>query len=142
LWFFNRHILPTLCGNASAAVLDEAGGPRQPWHDWHCKIEGPAAYDILTNFEQRWRKLLSNIQQQWRKATHRHSADDLIQIERISWILGPNSSSPPEGDPKLYVTKDDDPESWHVQVSDLRRGCSFLQQWTQSSKIEFKIEPC
>nr|CAB3456248.1 unnamed protein product [Digitaria exilis] len=31
-------------------------GPRQPWHDLHCKIEGPAAYDILTNFEQRWRK--------------------------------------------------------------------------------------
>ncbi|KAG0453232.1 hypothetical protein HPP92_025639 [Vanilla planifolia] len=31
-------------------------GPRQPWHDLHCKVEGPAAYDILTNFEQRWRK--------------------------------------------------------------------------------------
>ncbi|XP_058097277.1 phospholipase D delta-like isoform X2 [Magnolia sinica] len=30
--------------------------PRQPWHDLHCKIEGPAAYDVMTNFEQRWRK--------------------------------------------------------------------------------------
>lgn len=30
--------------------------PRQPWHDLHCKIEGPAAYDVLKNFEQRWKK--------------------------------------------------------------------------------------
>ncbi|KAI5445379.1 hypothetical protein KIW84_013568 [Lathyrus oleraceus] len=27
------------------------GCPREPWHDLHCKIDGPAAYDILTNFE-------------------------------------------------------------------------------------------
>ncbi|KAM7276661.1 hypothetical protein ACFE04_018527 [Oxalis oulophora] len=33
------------------------GGPRAPWHDIHCKIEGPAAWDVLYNFEQRWTKL-------------------------------------------------------------------------------------
>ena len=103
-------------------VLDEAGGPRQPWHDWHCKIEGPAAYDILTNFEQRWRKLMSKINQRWRKATHRHSNDDLIQIERISWILGPKPASPSEGDPKLYVIQDDDPDAWHAQVIECSWG--------------------
>ncbi|XP_072977809.1 phospholipase D alpha 1-like [Typha angustifolia] len=32
------------------------GGPREPWHDVHSKLEGPAAWDVLTNFEQRWRK--------------------------------------------------------------------------------------
>ncbi|KAL6655573.1 hypothetical protein ACP70R_006399 [Stipagrostis hirtigluma subsp. patula] len=32
------------------------GGPREPWHDVHCRLEGPAAWDVLTNFEQRWRK--------------------------------------------------------------------------------------
>ncbi|KAK3133350.1 hypothetical protein QOZ80_6AG0535410 [Eleusine coracana subsp. coracana] len=32
------------------------GGPREPWHDAHCRIEGPAAWDVLANFEQRWRK--------------------------------------------------------------------------------------
>ncbi|KAL0315605.1 UNVERIFIED_CONTAM: Phospholipase D alpha 1 [Sesamum radiatum] len=32
------------------------GGPREPWHDIHCKLEGPAAWDVLYNFEQRWRK--------------------------------------------------------------------------------------
>ncbi|EEE68649.1 hypothetical protein OsJ_27225 [Oryza sativa Japonica Group] len=31
------------------------GGPREPWHDVHCRIEGPAAWDVLDNFEQRWR---------------------------------------------------------------------------------------
>uniref|UniRef100_A0A452ZS82 phospholipase D n=1 Tax=Aegilops tauschii subsp. strangulata TaxID=200361 RepID=A0A452ZS82_AEGTS len=32
------------------------GGPREPWHDIHCRVEGPAAWDVLDNFEQRWRK--------------------------------------------------------------------------------------
>ncbi|CAN6681205.1 unnamed protein product [Malus baccata var. baccata] len=32
------------------------GGPREPWHDIHCQLEGPIAWDVLFNFEQRWRK--------------------------------------------------------------------------------------
>lgn len=32
------------------------GGPREPWHDAHACIKGEAAWDILTNFEQRWTK--------------------------------------------------------------------------------------
>lgn len=32
------------------------GGPREPWHDVHCKLEGPIAWDVLFNFEQRWLK--------------------------------------------------------------------------------------
>lgn len=32
------------------------GGPREPWHDAHACITGEAAWDVLTNFEQRWRK--------------------------------------------------------------------------------------
>ncbi|XP_024394279.1 phospholipase D delta [Physcomitrium patens] len=90
--------------NPTFAVGAEGGGPRQPWHDWHCKIDGPAAYDVLTNFEQRWRKAA-----RWHE-------DELIQIERISWILGPKPPFPAEGDPKLYVTKDDDPSTWRCQV--------------------------
>ena len=30
-------------------------GPRQPWHDIHAFIEGPAALDVHTNFVERWR---------------------------------------------------------------------------------------
>lgn len=29
-------------------------GPRQPWHDIHCLVEGKVAFDILQNFEERW----------------------------------------------------------------------------------------
>ncbi|CAA6666405.1 unnamed protein product [Spirodela intermedia] len=32
------------------------GGPREPWHDIHSRLEGPIAWDVLYNFEQRWRK--------------------------------------------------------------------------------------
>ncbi|KAL5206250.1 hypothetical protein ABZP36_034459 [Zizania latifolia] len=32
------------------------GGPREPWHDVHSRLEGRAAWDVLANFEQRWRK--------------------------------------------------------------------------------------
>ncbi|CAJ2643545.1 unnamed protein product [Trifolium pratense] len=36
------------------------GGPREPWHDIHCKLEGPVAWDVLCNFEQRWEKQVGN----------------------------------------------------------------------------------
>lgn len=34
----------------------DVGFPRQPWHDLHCRIDGPATYEVLTNFEERWLK--------------------------------------------------------------------------------------
>ncbi|PIN01376.1 Phospholipase D1 [Handroanthus impetiginosus] len=91
-------------------------GPRQPWHDLHCKIEGPAAYDVLTNFEQRWRKAAkwSEFGRRFKNISHWHD-DALIKIERISWITSP-SSTIPNDDPSLWVSKEDDPENWHVQV--------------------------
>ncbi|GAA0168061.1 phospholipase [Lithospermum erythrorhizon] len=100
-------------------------GPREPWHDLHCKIDGPAAYDVLMNFAQRWRKATK-----WRefsllkkKLTKWHD-DAMIKIERISWILSPVTSFSedktymlvPQDDPSLYVSKEHDPENWHVQI--------------------------
>lgn len=29
-------------------------GPREAWHDIHCRIEGPACRDVMRNFEERW----------------------------------------------------------------------------------------
>ncbi|KAL2250030.1 phospholipase D delta [Sesamum indicum] len=90
--------------------------PRQPWHDLHCKIEGPAAYDVLTNFEQRWRKATkwSELGQRFKRISHWHD-DALLKIERISWIISPSDTIP--GDhPSLWVSEEDDPENWHVQV--------------------------
>lgn len=70
----------------------------------HARIEGPAAYDILVNFEERWLK-----------ASKRHrinklkrvSDDALLKIEKIPEIIG-------FGD--LMNLNDNDPEAWHVQV--------------------------
>ncbi|KAG2400739.1 hypothetical protein LR48_Vigan09g035400 [Vigna angularis] len=91
-------------------------GPRQPWHDLHCKIEGPAAYDILTNFEQRWRKATrwSELGRKLKRVSHWND-DSLIKLERISWILSPSESIPTD-DPELWVSKEGDPKNWHVQV--------------------------
>ncbi|CAA3028984.1 Phospholipase D delta [Olea europaea subsp. europaea] len=99
--------------------------PRQPWHDLHCRLDGPAAYDVLVNFAQRWRKTT-----RWRefsllkkKMSHWHD-DAMIKIERISWILSPAFSiakdgtytSSPQDDPRLHVSGEENPENWHVQI--------------------------
>ena len=34
----------------------QSTGPREPWHDIHAKVEGPIAFDVLTNFADRWIK--------------------------------------------------------------------------------------
>ncbi|KAL3723682.1 hypothetical protein ACJRO7_035795 [Eucalyptus globulus] len=104
--------------------------PRQPWHDLHCRIEGPAAYDVLMNFEQRWRKAT-----RWFSKGKKNRHDDsLFKIGRISWILSPTSTEShdstslskddhhdritvvPEDNPDLYVSKEDDHNNWHVQI--------------------------
>ncbi|KAK4481377.1 hypothetical protein RD792_012265 [Penstemon davidsonii] len=91
-------------------------GPRQPWHDLHCKLEGPAAYDVLTNFEQRWRKAskLSEFGQRFKKISRWHD-DALLRVDRISWINSP-STTVQNDHPSLWVSKEDDPENWHVQI--------------------------
>ncbi|KAL3639008.1 hypothetical protein CASFOL_016915 [Castilleja foliolosa] len=93
-----------------------SNGPRQPWHDLHCKIEGPAAYDVLTNFEQRWRKATkwSEFGEKFKKISH-WSDDALLKIDRISWITSP-SSNLPNDHPSMWVSEENDPENWHVQV--------------------------
>ncbi|XP_010531126.1 PREDICTED: phospholipase D delta-like [Tarenaya hassleriana] len=98
--------------------------PRQPWHDLHSRIDGPAAYDVLLNFEQRWRKAT-----RWKefslrfKGKSRWQDDALIRIGRISWILSPafsilkdGTSVVPKDDPLIWVSKEDNPENWHVQI--------------------------
>ncbi|XAR58025.1 Phospholipase D [Bertholletia excelsa] len=102
--------------------------PRQPWHDLHCRIDGPAAYDVLINFEQRWKKATKSTELGLRcKKISRWHDDAMIKIERISWILSPkrpvsNDGSVkkvtivPEDDPSLWVCEEEHPENWHVQI--------------------------
>lgn len=85
--------------------LNQEDGPREPWHDLHCRIDGPAAYDVLTNFEERWLKASKPHGLQKFKATH---DDALLKLERIPEIMGITEAS------RLNAN---DPESWHVQVN-------------------------
>lgn len=79
------------------------GCPREPWHDLHSKIDGPAAYDVLKNFEQRWLKASKPSGLKKLKSED----DALLKIERMPEILG-LSEAP-------YLDEND-PESWHVQI--------------------------
>ncbi|KAH7664618.1 Phospholipase D family protein [Dioscorea alata] len=82
----------------------DTSGPREPWHDLHSKIDGPAAYDVLTNFEERW---LKASKRHGIRKLKRSFDDALLKIERIHDIIGINDAQ--------YLN-DDHPESWHVQV--------------------------
>ncbi|KAJ1416074.1 Phospholipase D/Transphosphatidylase [Sesbania bispinosa] len=80
------------------------GCPRQPWHDLHSQVDGPAAYDILTNFEERWLRA----SKMHRLQKIRSSQDDsLLKIDRISDIIGID---------EVPCLNEDNPETWHVQV--------------------------
>lgn len=68
------------------------GGPREPWHDIHCRLEGPVAWDVLYNFEQRWRKQVGS--------QYLYSINDLDRF-----IVRPTP-----------VNSLEDPETWSVQI--------------------------
>ncbi|KAL3618353.1 Phospholipase D [Castilleja foliolosa] len=68
------------------------GGPREPWHDIHSKLEGPIAWDVLFNFEQRWKK--------------QGGKDLLLKIIELDDVFIPPS-------PVMYP---DDHETWNVQL--------------------------
>ncbi|XP_071716145.1 phospholipase D gamma 1-like [Rutidosis leptorrhynchoides] len=80
------------------------GCPREPWHDMHSKIDGPAAYDVLTNFEERWLKASKPHGLKKLKTSY---DDALLRIERVPELLGIN---------ELPYVNDHDPEGWHVQI--------------------------
>ncbi|KAA8521568.1 hypothetical protein F0562_012241 [Nyssa sinensis] len=66
------------------------GGPREPWHDIHCQLEGPAAWDVLKNFEQRWRKQVGN----------------KFLLDTLDEIIIPAKS----------IVSSQDPDTWNVQL--------------------------
>ncbi|KAF3336188.1 phospholipase D gamma 1-like protein [Carex littledalei] len=88
--------------NPNFAEVDSRG-PREPWHDLHSKIDGPAAYDVLKNFEERW---LKGAKRHGLKKMGKSYDDTLLNLKRIPEICL---------DDTPYVS-DNDPESWHVQV--------------------------
>ncbi|XP_050268439.1 phospholipase D alpha 1-like isoform X3 [Quercus robur] len=77
--------------NFATASINK-GGPREPWHDIHCQLEGPIAWDVLYNFELRWTKQVGD-----KFLIPRGKLDEII--------IHPSP-----------VTSSDDPESWNVQL--------------------------
>ena len=82
------------------------GCPREPWHDLHSKIDGPAAYDVLTNFEDRWFKAAKPHGIKKLKMSTSYD-DSLLRLERIPDIISMSEAS---------SSSENDPEAWHVQV--------------------------
>ncbi|XP_044502403.1 phospholipase D beta 2-like [Mangifera indica] len=80
------------------------GCPREPWHDLHSRIDGPAAYDVLTNFEERWLKAAKPHGIKKLKISY---DDALLRLDRIPDIISAADS--------LSIDADD-PEGWHVQI--------------------------
>ncbi|CAM8997174.1 unnamed protein product [Rhodiola kirilowii] len=80
------------------------GCPREPWHDLHSRIDGPAAYDVLANFEDRWSRASVRTGINKFKAS---TEDALLNLNRIPDIH--KIADAP------YL-REDHPESWHVQV--------------------------
>lgn len=70
----------------------QKGGPREPWHDIHSRLEGPIAWDVLFNFEQRWRK--------------QGGKDILLQLRDLDDVIIPPS-------PVMFP---DEQEVWNVQL--------------------------
>ncbi|WOG87783.1 hypothetical protein DCAR_0207014 [Daucus carota subsp. sativus] len=70
----------------------QKGGPREPWHDIHCRLEGPVAWDVLYNFEQRWKKQVGN-----------KFLFPLPELDKF--IIRPSP-----------VTTSQDPDTWNVQL--------------------------
>ncbi|KAL6551292.1 Phospholipase D [Orobanche minor] len=93
--FLGRWILHTMMIfiNPTAKVLQSLKvGPREPWHDIHSRLEGPVAWGVLLNFEQRWRK--------------QGGKDILLSLRELQDIIIPPSP----------VTFADDEERWNVQL--------------------------
>ncbi|XP_028799099.1 phospholipase D alpha 1-like [Neltuma alba] len=68
------------------------GGPREPWHDIHCRLEGPVAWDVLFNFQQRWEKQVGK--------------QFLLPPSLLNRILVPQS----------YIETSNDRDAWTVQL--------------------------
>ncbi|KAJ0530268.1 putative phospholipase D [Helianthus annuus] len=79
-----------LCNGRYDTPFHSLSTKGEPWHDVHSKLEGPIAWDVLFNFEQRWRK--------------QGGKDVLVNLGKLDII------------PPSPVMFHGDPESWNVQL--------------------------
>lgn len=96
------------------------GGPREPWHDIHCRLEGPVAWDVLYNFEQRWKRQVPEKLKGF-----------LISQNKLSEIL----THP-------FTSASSDTESWNVQIFRSIDGgaAEFPTSYDQVHKLRLVME--
>ncbi|KAK1653609.1 hypothetical protein QYE76_071414 [Lolium multiflorum] len=89
--------------NPNYAVTDDRG-PREPWHDLHSKIDGPAAFDVMKNFEERW---LKSSKRTGAKKLTKSCNDSLLWIEKIPELAAIDDET---------YSSDSDQERWDIQI--------------------------
>lgn len=94
---FRNRVFPT---------LTSGNGPRQPWHDIHSRVEGPAAHDVLSNFMERWHK----------QATEQ--LDSIVPLQQMDGIAIDYRSSAPD--------------RWNVQIFRSINSDSAHFDWTSA----------
>ncbi|KAK3888882.1 hypothetical protein Pcinc_007096 [Petrolisthes cinctipes] len=100
---FRNRVFPT---------LTSASGPREPWHDIHSRVEGPAAHDVLMNFIERWRKQAED------------RMDTIIPLEQMDGIETHYRSSAPD--------------RWSVQIFRSINTDSALFDWSAAAGLTKK----
>lgn len=74
----------------STRIVDPERQPRQPWHDVHCAITGPAVHDLSRNFTQRW----NAVAKQYREGFGGHRRNALTRYFLLFFnIVMPSRSS-------------------------------------------------
>lgn len=83
-------------------------------------MEGPAAWDILSNFEQRWQKQGKDV-------------SVLLNMAQVPGLAYGATAERDDGIPAVMVTPPGSPEEWRVQVKSyslsLSAQLSVLTMW-------------
>eukprot|EP00891_Asterochloris_glomerata_P005063 jgi/Astpho2/5063/fgenesh1_pm.00071_%23_10_t len=102
---FYAHLDPDTCETCAA-------GPRQPWHDIHCRLEGPVAWDVYHNFVQRWKQQAGEWRQRQLLKLNKPRVVRRLYIPSIA--RGLLADDP--GDPKaMKGNPETDKKTWNVQ---------------------------
>jgi phospholipase D1/2 len=105
--------------------VDEAYGPREPWHDLHSKVEGPVARDVVHNFETRWKRQADSDR---RDMLHNLAGDDALLSEAED-VVTENTWS-------VQMFRSIDINS-AIQVLDVEKGCetAYIYQIRRAQKF-------
>jgi len=107
--------------------------PRQPWHDVHAKLDGPAAWDYLREFVGRWLTISGS-----------SAKDDAIWKAYLALLdrtkVWPPEEPLPDGIWTVQVCRSLEKAHWTVDlpkrtIEDLTRG----QHWSEAYRFNWRV---